>query len=229
MSGTRRKPGGLGPHVEGYQAWLGERGYTPLTVRNMLKDLGHVGVWMSREGLVTGQLDEDAMLVFLAARRADGAGRVAGPRAMRPLLSYLREVGVAPAAKPSLTVLGALLGEYRTWMVQERGLAAATVVRYQNTARRFLEQHAVVDGVLNLAGLAGADVNAFLLRECGRVSAGSAKGRVAELRAVLRFLIFAGLDAVAIGDGCSARGWLASGQLAGDHDRRGCPVAARWL
>jgi site-specific recombinase XerD len=199
MSGTRRKPGRLGSYVEGYRAWLGERGYTPLTVRNMLKDLGHVGGWMAREGLVAGQLDEDAVMGFLAARRADGARRVAGLRAMRPLLSYLREIGVTPAAEPSPTPLGALLGEYRTWMVQERGLAATTVVRYQNTARRFLEQHAVVDGVLNLTGLTGADVNAFLLGECGRVSAGSAKGRVGELRAVLRFVYLLGLTPLQLG------------------------------
>ena len=199
MSGTRRKPGGLAPYVEGYRAWLDQRGFTPQTVRNMLKDLGHVGVWMAREGLTVGQLDEDAMVVFLAGRRADGARRVAGLRAMRPLLSYLRELGVTPAVQPSRTSLGVLLGEYRSWMVQDRGLAATTVVRYQNTARRFLEQHAVVDGVLNLAGLTGADVNAFLLGECARVSAGSAKGRVAELRAVLRFVYLSGLTPLRLG------------------------------
>ncbi len=54
-------------------------------------------------------------------------------------------------------------------------------------------------GVLKPAGLAGADVNAFLLRECGRVSAGSAKGRVAELRAVLRFLYLRGLTPLRLG------------------------------
>ena len=199
MAGTRRKPGGMGPYVDGYQDWLAERGYTPQTVRNMLKDVGNVGVWMSRQGLGTGQLGEDAMVSFLAARRADGAAKVAGLRAMRPLLSYLREIGVTPAATTSLTSLGALLGEYRTWMVRERGLAASTVLRYQNTARRFLEQHAVVDGVLNVAGLTGADVNAFLLGECGRVSTGSAKGRVGELRAVLRFLYLQGLTPLRLG------------------------------
>jgi site-specific recombinase XerD len=62
------------------------------------------------------------------------------------------------------------------------------VLRYENTARRFLQQQAMTGGGLNLAGLTGTDVNAFLLRECGRISAGSAKGRVAELRAILRFL-----------------------------------------
>ena len=40
MASTRRKPGQLGPQVEGYRAWLAHRGYTPQTVRNTLADLG---------------------------------------------------------------------------------------------------------------------------------------------------------------------------------------------
>ncbi len=199
MSGSRRKAGWLGLQVEGYRAWLADRGYTPATVRNMLKDLGQVGVWMSVAGLDAGQLDEDAMAAFLAARQAAGRRRALGPRAMVPLLSYLREAGVTPAARPPQELLGALLGEYRIWLVQERGLAAATVLRYENTARRFLQQQAMAGGVLDPAGLAGADVTAFLLRECGRVSAGSAKGRVAELRAVLRFLYLQGLTPLRLG------------------------------
>jgi site-specific recombinase XerD len=118
---------------------------------------------------------------------------------MVPLLSYLREAGVTPAAKPPQTPLEGLLGEYRIWLVRERGLAAATVLRYENTARRFLQQQAMPGGELKPAGLTGADVNAFLLRECGRVSAGSAKGRVAELRAVLRFLYLQGLTPLRLG------------------------------
>jgi site-specific recombinase XerD len=165
----------------------------------MLADLGQLGLWMSREGLVTANLGEDAIVAFAAARQAAGYRRTLGPRAMMPLLSYLRETGVTPEAKPPRTPLGALLGEYRIWLVQERGLAAATVLRYENTARRFLQQQAMAGGVLKPAGLAGADVNVFLLRECGRVSAGSAKGRVAELRAVLRFLYVQGLTPLRLG------------------------------
>ena len=51
MGSSRRKAGLLGPEVEGYRAWLAGRGYTPQTVRNMLKDLGQVGVWLSVQGL----------------------------------------------------------------------------------------------------------------------------------------------------------------------------------
>ena len=198
MSGTRRKAR-LGPQVEGYRAWLAQRGYTPQTVRNMLKDLGQVGVWMSTAGLETDQLDEDAMVRFLAARQAAGRRRALGPRAMIPLLTYLRDAGVTAVALPLRTPAEALLAEYRTWLVRERGLAPATVLRYENTARRFLQQQAMAGGALQPAGLTGADVNEFLLRECGRVSAGSAKGRVAELRAVLRFLYLRGLTPLRLG------------------------------
>jgi len=87
MASTRRKPGQLGPQVEGYRAWLAHRGYTPQKVRNTLADLGQLGLWMSREGLVPAKLDEDVMVAFLAARQAAGHRRALGLRAMIPLLS----------------------------------------------------------------------------------------------------------------------------------------------
>lgn len=165
----------------------------------MLKDLGQVGQWMAAERLDAAQLDEDVMMAFLATMRAAGHRRVSGLRAMVPLMTYLREAGAAPAAKPAQTPLAALLGQYRSWLIQERGLAPTTVLRYENTARRFLQQQAMAGGVFVPAGLTGADVNAFLLRECGRVSAGSAKGRVAELRSVLRFLYLQGITPLRLG------------------------------
>ena len=92
MSGTRRKPGELGPYVEGFREWLTLRGYTTSTVRQMLKDLGQVGQWMTREGLVTLQLDEDAMVAFTVTSQANGRRRRLGLRAMMPLLTFLREL-----------------------------------------------------------------------------------------------------------------------------------------
>jgi site-specific recombinase XerD len=199
MASTRRKAGLLGPQVEGYRVWLTQRGYTPGTVRNMLKDLGQVGVWLAGTGLEASQFNQERASAFLAARRASGRRRISGPRGMVPLLTYLRDAGVVAAEQPSVTPLGALLGRYRSWMIRERGLAATTVLRYENTARRLLQEQASADGVCEPAALTGADINAFLLRECGRVSAGSAKGRVAELRSILRFLYLEGITAVPLG------------------------------
>ncbi|GAA0973466.1 site-specific integrase [Acrocarpospora macrocephala] len=198
MAGTRRKPGLLGPHVEGYRAWLTERGYTFPTARNMLKDLGHVGRWLLSEGLEPAHLNEEQIEAFLAARRAAGQRRVPGLRGMMPLLTYLRETGVVPQC-PHLTPLDVLLDQFRCWMIEERGLAPTTVLRYENTARRFLHEQAMAAEVFAPAALTGADINAFLLRECGRVSWGSAKGRVAELRSLLRFLYLQGITTSPLG------------------------------
>jgi site-specific recombinase XerD len=165
----------------------------------MLKDLGQVGRWLSKEDLTADQLNEERMAAFLAAQRGAGQRRIPGPRAMMPLLTYLREADVIAAEQPSLTPLDALLGQYRSWMVQERGLAPATVLRYANTARRFLQEQATIGDTFAPAAVTGADINAFLLRECGRVSAGSAKGRVAELRSILRFLYVQGITAARLG------------------------------
>lgn len=240
MSGTRRKAGLLGPEVEGYRVWLTRRGYTPGTVRNMLKDLGRVGLWLSAEGLESAQFDEERAAVFLATRRRAGRRRTPGLRAMVPMLTYLREAGVVPAQSPCLSPLGELLGQYRTWMVQERGLAAMTVLRYENTARRFLQEQATDDtGRFEPAALAGTDINAFLLRECARVSAGSAKGRVAELRSVLRFLYLQGVTPLRLGTAVPpVGGWRFAGlpprsmtaaevQRLLDSVERGCDVGVR--
>lgn len=199
MGTSRRNAGLLGSEVEGYQAWLADRGYTPQTVRNMLKDLGQVGRWLGAQGLEVSDLDECKTAGFLADRLVVGKRRALGPRAMVPLLAYLRAVGAAPPAVSSDAPLDILLGQYRSWMLRERGLSESTVLRYERTARRFLQEQTVRDGVLMPAVLTGADVNAFLLRECGRVSAGSAKGRVAELRSVLRFLYLQGALARQLG------------------------------
>jgi site-specific recombinase XerD len=199
MSGRPRKAGRLGPHVEGYRAWLSQRGYTLGTIQNMLAVLGQVGRWLTAEGLEATQVSEELMAAFLAARREAGQRKVLGIRAMAPLLSYLREVQVVAGATPSLTPLGSLLASYRSWLFGERGLAATTVRRYENTARRFLQEQASVGEVLDPAALTGVDINAFLLRECGRVSAGSAKGRVAELRSILRFLHVQGVTVLPLG------------------------------
>jgi site-specific recombinase XerD len=210
MSGTRRKPGRLGPFVEDYRAWLSAREYTPGTTRNMLKELGVLGRWISEQGVELGRLDAAAIEAFLAARRAAGQRRVPSLRAMHPLVSFLREAGVMAAddGRGRLTALERLLVDYRDWLVGERGLAEPTVIRYERLAQRFMAGRVSDAGELDVAGVTGADVSAFLLEECGRVAVNSAKGRVAELRSLLRFLYLRGFTEMALADSVpSVAGW----------------------
>lgn len=183
----------MAAHVEGYQSFLLGLGYTPGTVRGLLKTLGHLGRWMEQAGLSPTDLDEGRILEFLAVRRASGCRRMPYRRELRLLLDYLvAERVISPAVQPPSTPTDDLVNAYVGWLASERGLAVATVLRYQRTARRFLTQRAVGTGG-PLSGLTGVEVNAFLLAECGRCSVGAAKGRVAEVRSLLRYGYLHGL------------------------------------
>jgi integrase/recombinase XerD len=189
MSGTRRKPGELGPHMEGFQSRLLLAGYTPDTTRNMLKVVGQLGRWLAVQGLTVADFDEDMVAVFVAARRAAGYRQVQYRGVFIALLSFLREEGVVPAVVPAApSVLEALVQQYRRWLIDERDLAAATVLRYENLARRFLISSDEDTKLIDLDTLRGTQVSAFMLAESRRVSLGSARGRVAELRSLLRYL-----------------------------------------
>jgi hypothetical protein len=94
MSGTRRRPGRLGPYVQGYSDWLERRGHTALTARNMLKEFGQVGRWLAAEGVEVGELSEELLSAFVADRLRAGCRRLPGLRGLRVPLTYLREIGV---------------------------------------------------------------------------------------------------------------------------------------
>lgn len=194
MSGTRRKPGQLGAYVDGYRACLLGLGYTPETVRGLLKVLGQLGRWMAARGLTPAELAVERIEEFLADRRADQFRQSPCRRGLLLLLEHLIAEGVVPAGgPPPRTALDELIDAYHDWLVKDRGLAATTVLRYENTARRFLGQHLGDVADVDLSGLTGAQVSGFLLGECARCSVGAAKGRVAELRSLLRYVFVRGL------------------------------------
>ena len=199
VSENRREPGRLGPFVEGYRSRLLSLGYTPGTVGGQLKVLGQVGRWMGTEGLEPAQLDEAHIEQFLAARRGEGHPRVPGMRSFVVMLEYLRDEHVIPVvAVPPPTALEEMVGAYRDWLTADRGLAAPTVLRYEDLARRFLREHTGGTDGVNVQALTGVDVSGFVLAECARVSLGAVKGRVTELRSLLRFLHLRGLIPMAL-------------------------------
>jgi hypothetical protein len=79
MSGSRRKPGLLGRFVEGYRAWLLERGCSPSSVIRSLITLGHLGRWMEREALAVEELSDERVRAFLGECRSELARTPAQP------------------------------------------------------------------------------------------------------------------------------------------------------
>ena len=213
MLGTRRRPGRMGPYIDSFRAWLEASSYTRDTVRNMLKEVGHLGRWMAEVDVDAEDLDWELIQTFWRVRAASGRRRP-GLRSFRPLMDYLTSAGIVRPKTSPLTPVGEVVAAYHDWLVG-RGLAAATVLRYENLTRRFLQERFDEMGRRFLEELSATHVVAFLLRETERVSVGAAKGRVAELRALLRFLFVRGLTPRALAS--------AVPPVAGWHDT-GLPV-----
>jgi site-specific recombinase XerD len=192
MSGSRRKPGPLGPFVEGYRAWLLGRGYSSSVVIRSLIALGHLGRWMEREALEVDQLTAAAVSAFLGEYRSI-RGRL--PTAsVWPLLEYLRAEGaVPPEPRATASPLERLVDEYCEWLRCERGLAAVTVRSSGRLARRFLAQRVSPGDPRGARGITAAEVNDFLMRECERVRPGSAGCLTYRLRSLLRYLAVHGV------------------------------------
>src|ERR1039458_4272758 len=139
MSGPHRHDGQLGVFVDGYCAWLLERGYSPVTVTKSLIALGHLGRWMEHEGIDVDRLDDAAVRAFVATQvRVRGRLPLAS---VRPLLDYLRDARIVPPEPAGpVTEIDELVDEYRDWLLVERRLAPSTVRSSERLARRFLAE-----------------------------------------------------------------------------------------
>jgi site-specific recombinase XerD len=201
----------LASYADGLRVELAGLGYTAGSAENHVRLLAQLSRWLVVEGLDAGQLSSARVGQFLDSRRTGQRKRVPTERSLVPLLGYLRKAQVVPAATVRVpdTPVEVLLSAYRAYLFDERGLAARTVRRYEDAARRFLlERAAACGGDRGVEGLTGAEVSAFLLRQCERLGRGSARGCVAELRSLLRFLGVRGLTGAGLAAAVPAvAGW----------------------
>jgi integrase/recombinase XerD len=184
--------GPLAAYRDGFADELASAGYTPGSAEHQVGLMAHLSRWLESRGLGPADLTPERAEEFIRARRAAGYTLLLSQRALAPLLDYLRGLGVVPQPPPAAcTAAEKLTGDYRRYLVSERGLAAATVCAYLVTARLFLGQ---LDrsGGLDLGKLTAAQVRSFAVAQCCRRPVASAKVLVVGLRSLLRFLFLAG-------------------------------------
>ena len=190
-----RMSGPLVANRRGFTAELRRQGYSPFTVVSVLYLAAHLSRWLERQGLDAGDLTAECVERYLAARRASGQVRRLTPRGLRPLLSYLRGLGVTPppAAPTAATPRSQLLDAFADYLRVQRGLAPLTVVGYRRYVRTFLferpEEESLEPRRLEPAALSAADVSR-LLGSCDRRRAAGRRDH-----ALLTLLVRLGLRA----------------------------------
>ncbi len=161
--------------------------------------MAHASRWLDSRGLSIDELTPARVEEFLSDRRAEGYRLWLSPKAMVPVLEYLREIGVVPMplVVAAATEQEQLQEHYRAYLVHERGLAPGTIAGYLHVARLFLAARAA-DNELHLERLTAVEVVEFVLAECAPRSVGSSKYVVCGLRALLRYLYVAGHTKIAL-------------------------------
>ncbi len=179
-----RVTGPLTSYATGFRGELESQGYRRNAVCDQLRVLAHVSRWLEEKDLGPADLTREISLEFLATRRQTGYVLWCSEKGVEPLLTYLRRVGAAPAFAPPApaTAVEHLLEEFRSYLLDERGLAPGTVTVDVRVARRFLERRPQDD--LGLDAVSAADIVNFVTEQCER---GSAANVTAGLRAFLRF------------------------------------------
>lgn len=184
-----RVTGPLTAYAGGFAAELSRVGYTENAMADQVRLLAHLSRWLASKGLGAAELTPAVSDAFLAARRAAGYRLWLSPKALMPLLGYLRWLGAAPLEPTAmLSPTAAMLARYREYLTHERGLTAASAKGYAYAVRQFLHGRERPDGSLALGELTPADITSFVVAELPGRRTGSAKLTVAALRSLLRFL-----------------------------------------
>jgi hypothetical protein len=178
----------LGPYMGSFADEMRARGYTHAVVRVQLCFVARLNRWLERHRLRVDELDESRLQEFLRSKyRKSGLGM---PKTVSSFLEHLRCGGIAavPAApRRRLTRSETIERDFTSYLEQQRGLAASTVVGYVAGARAFLDSR-FGSGPVRLARLNAGQVAAFVTDYAHRRGATATQTIATALRSFLRFL-----------------------------------------
>src|SRR6516225_3944520 len=172
------------PHIDGFQEWLRDRGYTASTIEERVRLLAGWTDWMHASGFalrdaVDGLTASATVFKGKKSRKAYvGAGRL--------FIQYLQDRGALPkpAAPPSPAQKWPMLGEFLKWARQHRGIAETTLE---------LRQRSIIDLLHTLgddpSAYTATALRGFMLDRAKRYKVGRMKNYAVPIRGFLRFLV----------------------------------------
>jgi site-specific recombinase XerD len=185
--------GPLAGNEDGLRRRLTEDGYALDTVREHVRLLSELSLWLVGHGLGAVDLSDAVVGRFVADRRAAGLRTGRSARALAPILSHLtaEQIVAPPSSTDPSTWQEVLLAEYGAFLEGERGVAAGTLKHYRRCARVFLDRAG--DSEDCVSRLEAGQVTAYVMdwarrREGGRPDMVT----LPALRSFLRFLHVAG-------------------------------------
>ena len=186
----RLRAGPAADHIDKFADWLHVRGYTPITIVCQLRSLAGWTDWMLARGFTA----QDVVPGFEACKAAlkvePRIRHSRGPNqqsiAVASLfIRFLREEGAVPYPElaPSVSERWPLLGEFRSWMQQHRGLTETTLDVYQGILVGFLDTLGA-----EVSAYTEESLRSFVFERARPHGIQRAKSITVAVRAFLRFL-----------------------------------------
>jgi len=190
-SSEKLRAGILAPHLDGFAAWLWERGYSQATAQPHLRVVADLSRWLTRRGFGVRDVDETHARQFLRFRRRRRLHR-GDWAALRLAIRYMRELGIV--ASPSAAVDDehvSLEHAFATYLLREKGVAPATEKNYGREIAEFL-RHRFRGRRIDPSALRARDLHQFVTWRAQHVAPARVKLAVTALRAFCQFLRFRG-------------------------------------
>jgi len=186
----RLRTGPAADHIDAFADWLHLHGYRPTSINNLLRSLAAWTDWMLAAGFTAQALVPGFEACKVAMQAEQRVRYRRGPNrhsltAATVFIRFLQHQGELPlpVAPPSATDRWPMLGEFRSWMRQHRGLTETTLDVYQGILVGFRE--ALGDDACAYSAEA---LRAFVLDRARPHGIYRAKSIVVAVRSFVRFL-----------------------------------------
>ena len=186
--------GPLGPFRVGVLEALSALGYSRDRAAQLVRLMAHLSRWLESRGLCPGDLSPEVVEEFFDGFRPRHSW-CRSSRSLAPVLAYLRLVSAVPAVNGPGAGRGAgavLVGDFRSYLRDQRGLNVATVEAYARHATYCIRTW-WPGGQINVAGLDAGDVIRLVRTARDQLRPASLRCMVTALRALLRFFHARGL------------------------------------
>jgi len=182
--------GPLAPWVSAIEARLSELGYADETARQHRRLVAKLSRFLAERRLGVADVTSEVLERFCLSLRRVGHGSRPTIRSFGWLISLLRELGELPLTEsidPKSDV-DVLIGRYRRFVLDERGLMLDTVENYERPLRVF-----IAEAGCEVDTWTAADVSRFMTLQARQTSARGLERSATSLRSFLRFALVEGL------------------------------------
>src|ERR1017187_1447402 len=168
---------------------VADQGYTHNSIRQQIVVIADFSRWLKQKQIVVQDLDSNVVNRFLRHRHQTQRVRRGDPKTLQRLLTVLRQIGVVKPEQPLVVdnPQTRIVAEFRRYLLQERGLSAATLLNYVPVVEQFLAER-FHNRAPNFAMLRAPHITGFVMRHARQLSPVRAGLMVTALRSFLRYL-----------------------------------------